>query len=133
MRLVALVIALFAICALPAQAGKRSTCTVVPNPVSISSGEQYTITATGGVPLEYYEVIISQRFDGVTDEGRDWLGQADANGTVTAMLTAYPKVVGDPTGLLVGQAKVNVSRYRTGGASGGGASTIASCTLTVVA
>jgi hypothetical protein len=117
-----------------ATAGQRSVCTVVPDPVSISSGEQYTITATGGIPFEYYEVIISQKHDGVTDEGRDWLGQADASGTVTATLTASPKVAGDPTGLLVGDAKVNVSRYRTGGMSGGSgaASTISSCTFTVV-
>ena len=109
-----------------------TTCTMVPDPVSISSGQQYTITATGGVPLEYYEVIISQKHDGVQDEGRDWLGYADASGTVTATLTAYPWVDGDNSGLLVGSASVNVSRYRTGGGPGGGASTIARCSFTVV-
>ena len=118
--------------ALPAQAGKRSACTVTPNPVSISTSGTYTIVATGGVPFEYYEVIISQKFDMVTDEGRDWLGQADASGTVTATLTAYPWVDGDKSGLLVGSAKVNVSRYRTGGGPGGAASTISSCTFQVV-
>ena len=116
-----------------AQAGKRPPCTVVPDPVSISSGEQYTITATGGTPLEYYEVIISQRHDGVTDEGRDWLGQADASGTVSATLTAYPWVDGDKSGLLVGDAKVSVVRYRTGGGPGSAASTLATCSFTVIA
>lgn len=117
---------------LPAQAGKRPSCTVVPNPVSISAADEYTITATGGVPDEFYEVIVSQRQDGVTDEGRDWLGQADASGTVSATLTAFPWVDGNPSGLLVGDAKVNVVRYRTGGGPGGAASSLATCAFSVV-
>lgn len=116
-----------------AGAGRQSTCTVDPDPVSISSGVTYTITGTGGVPFEFYEVIISQKHDGVTDEGRDWLGQADENGTVVASLVAFPWTAGLKSGLLVGDASVKISRYRTGGGPGGAASTISSCRFTVVA
>ncbi len=128
--LIGLVLLIFA---LPAQAGKRPPCTVTPDPVSISTTPNYTIVATGGVPNEQYEVIISQRHDAVTDEGRDWSGPADENGTVTATLITEPWADGYNSGLLVGAASVKVSRYRAGGGPGGAASTIASCTFTVVA
>jgi len=132
-RIVVMAVIAALIVAAPVSAGKRSTCTVVPDPVSISVADLYTVTATGGVPGVDYEIIISQRHDGVTDEGRDALVAADAFGVVTWTFTAYPKIDGDPSGLLVGDAKVDVSRNRTGGGPGGAASTIASCTFTVVA
>jgi len=119
--------------ALPAQAGKRAPCTVSPDPVSISAGTQYTVTATGGTSAEFYEIIIRQRHDGDTDERRDALVQADAGGIVQYTFTAYPLVPGDFGGLLVDDAKVNVVRYRTGGGSGGAASTLATCSFTAVA
>lgn len=132
-RMVALAV-FAAVLIVPAAAGgPRTACTVTPDPVSISSGEQYTVFAAGGVPLEWYEVIVRQRGDGCTDECRDWLGQADDFGNVTASFAAYAFVVGDGFhGLLVGDAKVSVVRYRTGGGPGGGASTIATCAFTVV-
>lgn len=117
--------------ATPAHAAKAVPCTVVPDPVSISAADHYTVTAVGGTPGELYEVIISQKHDGVTDEGRDWLGYADANGTVTADFVAYPKYEGDPSGLLVGSASVTVVRARAGGGPGGAASTLARCGFTV--
>lgn len=111
-----------------AAAGPRTVCIVTPDPVSISSGEQYTISATGGDPLEWYEVIVRQLHDSDTDERRDWLGQADDQGNVVATLAAHPPAYpGD--GLLVGDAKVTVTRYRTGGGPGGAASTIATCSF----
>lgn len=131
-RIILAALAVFAIVALPAQAGKRSPCTVVPDPVSISAHTLYTVTATGGTPGTYYEIIISQRHDGVTDEGRDALVQADGGGAVAYTFTAYPWVDGSKSGLLVGDAKVSVVRYRTGGGSGGAASTLETCTFTVV-
>lgn len=113
-------------------AAKPAPCTVTPNPVSISATGTYTVTSTGGIPAEFYEVIVSQKHDGVTDEGRDWLGQADAEGTVTATLDAHPWTTDDHTGLLVGDASVSVVRYRTGGGPGGAASKLASCKFAVV-
>lgn len=122
----------FLLLALPAAAAKSPPCTVVPDPVSLSQTTTYTISATGGMPLEWYEIIISQRFDGVTDEGRDALVQADETGFVAYTFLVYPWVAGNPSGLLVGDARVAVSRYRTGGGPGGKASTIARCTFEVV-
>lgn len=132
-RIVLVALVAFAIMAIPAQAGKRAPCTVVPDPVSISAQTPYTITATGGTPLEFYEVIIRQIQDGATDERRDALVQADASGLVQTSFIAGPLVAGVPGGLLVEGAKVNVVRYRTGGGPGGAASTLATCSFTVIA
>lgn len=132
-RIIFAILATLAI-AVPAQAGKRSPCTVVPDPVSISAGTQYTVTASGGTPLKLYEIIIRQLQDGGTDERRDALVQANESGIVAWTFTAEPWVgPGLPTGLLVGDANVNIIPYAAGGGViSGKKQSLAKCSFVVV-
>jgi hypothetical protein len=117
-----------------ATAGKASQCVVVPNPVTLGVDTEYTVTATGGVPLETYEVTLRQKHHLITDEARVWLGQADDTGTVTATIgVSDGRIYGMVTGALwPGEPTLNVVRYRTGGGPGGAASKLATCSFVVV-
>jgi hypothetical protein len=116
-----------------ASAGKASQCIVVPNPVVLGVDTQYTVTATGGVPLETYEVTLRQKHHLITDEARIWLGQADADGVVTAIVPVDNQVEGSLYSLWPGEPTLNVVRSRAGGGPGGAASKIATCSFVVVA
>ena len=118
-----------------AYAAKAAPCIVSPDPVTLGVDASFTVTATGGTPLEYYEVTNQQRGHHKTDEARVWLGQADEFGTVTAVIGAVDgRIYGDglPESLWPGGVSVKVVRYRTGGGPGGAASTLATCSFTVV-
>jgi hypothetical protein len=114
---------------------RPSICTVSPDPVTLGVDTEFTVTATGGTPLEYYEVTDQQKGHHKTDEARVWLGQADEFGTVTAVVgVADGRIYGDglPESLWPGGVSVKVVRYRTGGGQGSAASTLATCSFTVV-
>ena len=120
---------------MPMAHARPSTCTVSPDPVTLGVDDHFTVTATGGTPLEYYEVTDQQAGHHKTDEARVWLGQADEFGTVTAVIgVADGRITGDgiPEALWPGDVSVKVVRYRTGGGPGGAASTLATCSFTVV-
>jgi hypothetical protein len=109
-------------------------CTVSPNPVTLGTDSSFTVTASGGVPAEFYEVTDQQKGHHKTDEARVWLGQADASGNVSATIGVDDgRIYGDasPYSLWPGDVSVKVVRYRTGGGPGGAASTLATCSFTV--
>jgi hypothetical protein len=116
-----------------ASAGRTAACVVIPNPVTLGVDTEYTVTATGGVPLETYEVTLRQKHHLITDEARVWLGQADSAGVVRAVIPVVNQVEGSEFSLWPGEPTLNVVRYRTGGGPGGAASKIASCSFVVVA
>ena len=125
-------VALAAALVVPVQA--KTVCIVSPDPVTLGTDPQFTVTATGGVPFESYEVTDQQQGHHKTDEARVWLGQADASGTVVATIPVDDgRVVGpgDEFALWPGDVSVKVVRYRTGGGPGGAASVIATCSFTV--
>jgi hypothetical protein len=107
---------------------------VAPDPVSLAVDTQFTVTAVGATPGEFYEVTDQQKRHHKTDEARVWLGQADEFGTVTAVVGVVDGRVYWGTGLELwpGDVSVKVVRYRTGGGPGGAASLLATCGFTVV-
>jgi hypothetical protein len=110
-------------------------CTVSPDPVSLASDTQFTVTATGGTAGEVYEVTDQQKQHHKQDEARVWSGWADDAGVVTAVVHVEDgRIVGDgsPYALWPGDVSVKVVRYRAGGGPGGAASLIATCSFTVV-
>lgn len=114
--------------------GKPGPCTVTPNPVVLGVDQTFTVTATGGVPGEFYEVTDQQSGHHKTDEARVWLGAADEFGTVTAEVPVGDGRFSDarPYALWPGSVSVKVVRYRTGGGPGGSASTLATCGFNVI-
>lgn len=119
----------------PVPARSATTCTITPDPVTLGIDANFTVVATGGTPGEYYEVTDQQKGHHKTDEARVWLGAADDTGTVTALVPVDDgRVVGDLSvwSLWPGDVSVRVVRYRTGGGPGGAATTLATCSFTVV-
>jgi len=117
-----------------AVADARGVCTVTPSPVSIAGGS-FTVTASFAVPSEFYEITDQQKGHHKTDEARVWLGQADANGNVSADIpTEDGRIYGDgtPYALWPGDLSIKIVRYRTGGGGNTKASLLATCTTTVV-
>ena len=126
-----------AIFASPASAGKRTTCMIFPDPVSLSVTPSWTVTATGGGAGVLYEVQLRQNGVPRPDEGTTIRRVvADDGGVVAATFeTLDYRVVGLSNfwaTLIPGTAKVTIKAYRTGGGPGGAASTLASCSFTVV-
>jgi hypothetical protein len=116
-----------------AAGAKSAPCVVDPNPVVLGTTVSFTVTATGAVPGEYYEVTDQQKGHHKTDEARVWLGQADASGVVGAEIPVDDgRVTGDTEfALWPGDVSVKVVRYRTGGGPGGAASQLATCGFAV--
>jgi len=133
-RLVALMTAAILAIAVTPSVAAKTTCTVTPDPVILGVDSTFTLIATGGTAFEFYEVTDQQQGHHKTDEARVWLGQADAFGTVVAMIPVDDgRIVGpgDEFALWPGAVSVKVVRYRTGGGPGGAASVIATCAFTV--
>jgi hypothetical protein len=120
--------------ALASPVNATSACQVTPDPVVLGTDISFTLTASGGIPAAYYEVTDQQKQHHKTDEARVWLGQADASGTVTAVVGVDDGRItgsGDPYALWPGDVSVKVVLYRTGGGPGGAASLLATCSFTV--
>jgi hypothetical protein len=123
-----------------AHAAQAAPCVVTPDPVVLpgtSDPGTYHVDATGGIPLELYEVIVQQSGHHRTDEaGTVARAYADEFGNVSIDAGYFDgRYVGDgATGALwPGNASMVIRRYRTGGGSGGGqAGIIAKCSFTVV-
>jgi hypothetical protein len=126
--------ALALVVVLPSQAS-TNPCVVTPNPLSLATDTQFTVTASGAIPLESYEVTDQQTGHHKTDEDRVWLGQADSNGQIVAVVPAGDGRTGSgsPYALWPGDVKVTVIHYHQGGKiSSKGASVLATCAFTVV-
>ena len=132
---IAAFLALLGLSTSSATAGQATACSVTPNPVSLSTDTQFTVTASGAVPGDYYEVTDQQQGHHKTDEDRVWLGRADTNGAVTATVPVDDgRVVGagDIYALWPGDVSVKVIHYQQGGSGGNkGASILAACGFTV--
>ena len=119
---------------LPARGGKQ-LCGVAPNPVSLAADSSFTVTATGAIAGDSYEVTDQQQGHQKTDEDRVWLGTADFNGNIAAsvpVVDGRTTLTWRPYGLWPGDVSVKVIHYQQGGSGfNKGAAILASCSFTV--
>ncbi len=122
---------------LPVFSYANSACAVTPNPVSLATDTQFTVTASGATPFDSYEVTDQQQGHHKQDEDRVWLGSADAAGNITANVPVQNGALlgggWKPYGLWPGDVSVKVIHYQQGGSgSNKGAAILAACSFTVV-
>lgn len=106
MRIILVAVAVFTVIVLPAHAGKTGSCSVSPDPVSLSS--DFTLTGTGLTPLGHYYINITQAKDSSNGAHPQSVEQADASG----VLTYTRNTNGGPDAILgVGRAKARIYPY----------------------
>lgn len=139
MKRILFVVAAALVLALPAQAGKQSSCTITPNPVSLSLTPSWTVTASGGKDGVLYEIQLRQGGVPRQDEGTTMARvTADVNGTVSATFETLDYRVLQLSNfwatLIPGTANISIksSHQGGGGSTTGHKTTLASCSFTVV-
>ncbi len=132
--LLTLLCILVVLIAAPTGSVAGTACSVAPDPLSLVVETQFTVTAAGAIPFDYYEVTDQQQGHHKTDEDRVWLGQADTNGNIDATIHVDNGLIGasGTYALWPGGVSVKVIHYQQGGKTiSKGASILAFCTFSV--